>query len=44
MNACAITVILNHEEIGKYLEIITNIKCSIDKYNWEGINYPTERR
>ena len=39
----AITVALNHEEIGKHPERITKIKPFINKYNWEGINYPSEK-
>ena len=34
----ATTVLLNHEETGKYPERITKIKPFIDKYNQEGIN------
>ena len=33
----SVTVALNHEEIKKR---ITKIKPFINKYNWEGINYP----
>ena len=36
----AITVTLNHEDIVKNPESITEIKAYINKYNWEGINYP----
>ena len=39
----AITVALNHEEIRKHPERITKIKSFIDKYNWERINYPSEK-
>ena len=35
----AITVALNHEEIGKHSERITKIKPFINKYNWEGIQF-----
>ena len=28
----------------KDLQRIANIKPYIDKYNWEGINYPSEKR
>ena len=31
----AITIALNHEEIGKHSERITKIKPFINKYNWE---------
>ena len=34
---------LNHEEIVKHPEWILKIKPFIDKYNWEGINYPSEK-
>ena len=40
---CAITVALNHEEITKHPERIIKIKHFIDKYNWERINYPSEK-
>ena len=39
----ATTVALNYEEIGKYTGGITKIKPFIDNYNWEGINYPSEK-
>ena len=39
----AVAVGLNYEEIGKHAERITKIKPFINKYNWEGINYPSER-
>ena len=35
----AITVALNHEQIGKHPERITKIKPFINKYNWEKINF-----
>ena len=38
----AVTVLLNHEEIKKDLQSKTRMKLFIDKYNWEGINYPSE--
>ena len=34
---------LNHEEIQKDPQRITNIKLFINKYNWEGINFPSEK-
>ena len=37
------TVALNHEEIKKYPQIITKIKPFINKYNWEGIHFPSEK-
>ena len=37
------TVALNHEELGKHPERITKNKPFIDKYNWEGINYASEK-
>ena len=39
----AITVTLDHEEIGKYPERITKIKTFAYKYNWERINYTSEK-
>ena len=36
-----VTVALNHEEIGKNPERITKIKPFINKYKWEGINFPS---
>ena len=38
-----ITVGLNYEKIGKHADRITKIKPFINKYNWEGINYPSEK-
>ena len=38
----AVTVTLNHEEIKKDLQRITKIKPFVNKYNWEGINFPSE--
>ena len=40
----AVTVMLKHEEIGKHSERITKIKPFINKYNWEGINFPSEKK
>ena len=34
---------LNYEEIKKDPQRITKIKPFINKYNWEGINYPSEK-
>ena len=36
----AIKVMLNHEKIEKTPKRITEIKCFIDKNNWEGTNFP----
>ena len=37
------TVALNYEEIESYPETVSNIKPSMNKYNWEGINNPSKR-
>ena len=39
----AVTVVLNYEEIKKDLQGITKIKPFINKYNWEGINFSSEK-
>ena len=39
----AITVTLNHEEIKKDLQRTTKIKPFINKYNWGGINFLSEK-
>ena len=39
----AVTVALNHEQIGKQPERITKIKPFISKFNWEGTNFPSEK-
>ena len=39
----AVTVALNHEEIGKHSERITKIKPFINKYNWEETNFSSEK-
>ena len=39
----AVTVVLNHEEIKKNPQRIANIKLFINKYNWKGINFPSEK-
>ena len=36
-------MLLNYEEIEKDPQRITKIKPFINKYNWEGINYPSEK-
>ena len=38
-----VTVLLNHENIEKNSEGITKIKPFINKYNWEGIYFPSEK-
>ena len=38
-----VTITLNHEEIKKDPQRITKIKLFISKYNWEGINFPSEK-
>ena len=38
----AVAVAFNHEEIKKDLKRIIKIKPSINKYNWQGINFPSE--
>ena len=39
----AVTARLNHKEINKDSQRITKIKPFIDKYIWEGINYPSKK-
>ena len=39
----AVTVTLNHEEIGKKPERTTKINSFKNKYKWEGINFPSEK-
>ena len=39
----AVTVALNNEENKKDLQIITKVKPFINKYNWEGISFPSEK-
>ena len=36
----SITVVLNHQNTQNHPERISNIKPFIDKYNWEGIDFP----
>ena len=46
VNKCfqrAVTVALNHEVIKKDPQRITEIKAFTNKYNWEGINFPSEK-
>ena len=39
----AVTVSLNYKEIKSNLQRITKIKAFINKFNWEGINYPSKK-
>ena len=39
----AVTVALNHEEIKKDWQRITKNKPFTDKYNWKGIDFPSEK-
>ena len=39
----AVTVTLNHGEIKKDPQIITKFKPFINKYYWQGINFPSEK-
>ena len=39
----AATIVLNYKEIKKDPQRITKIKLFINKYSWEGINYPSEK-
>ena len=39
----AVPVALNHEEIKKDPQRITKITPFINKYSWEGINFPSEK-
>ena len=38
-----VTVALNHEEIKRPPQKITKIKPFINKYNWKGINFSSEK-
>ena len=38
-----VTAVLNHEETAKNPERITNIKSFINKYEQDGINFPSEK-
>ena len=38
-----VTVALNHEQLKKDPQRVAKIKPFIDKYIWEGINYPSEK-
>ena len=39
----SVTLALNQKEIDKNSERITKSKLFIDKYNWKGTNYPSEK-
>ena len=39
----AVTVALNHDKIGKHPERIKKIKLFTNKYNWERINFLSEK-
>ena len=39
----AVTVALNYEEIKKGPQRITKTKPFLNKYNWEGIHFPSEK-
>ena len=43
MFSIAVSVVINLEQIKKYLQGITKIKLFIEKFNWERINYPSEK-
>ena len=36
-----VTAALNHKNIGKHAEIVAKIKPFINKYKWEGTNFPS---
>ena len=40
----AITVALNHQEIGCHPERISKIKNHTSKYNWKHINFPSQKK
>ena len=39
----AVTVASNHEVMTKDPQRVTKIKPCINKYNWEGINFPSDK-
>ena len=39
----AVTMALNHKRIGKPSERITKVKTFINRYNWKGKNFPSEK-
>ena len=40
---CTETVALNHKEIKRNPQRMKKIEPFIDKYNWEGINFPSKK-
>ena len=42
-NPITVTVALNHKQIKKDLHRITKVKPFVNKYNWGGINLPSEK-
>ena len=40
----AVTVALNHNEVGDHPERINKILPYIPKYNWNCINFPSQRK
>ena len=40
----AISAALNHQNIGRNLQKISKIEPIINKYNWKGIEFPTEQK
>ena len=38
-----VTVALNHKTVGGQSERIIKVKHFLNRYNWEGINYPSEK-
>ena len=40
----AVTVALNHEAIEKDLQKFTKIKLFINRYSWEGMNFPSKKK
>ena len=39
----AVTVVLNYEEIKRNPQRMTKIKPFTNKYNWKGLNFPSEK-
>ena len=39
----AVTITLNYEEINKDLQRITKSTPFINRYNWQGFNFPSEK-
>ena len=40
----ATTVVLNHKEIESHPERVSNIKIFLNKYNLDGIKYPSKKK